>query len=171
MNIYFADENFYKLECQDGLLYITIKAIYHGSSSEGTDIKFILDTGAFMTVISRGTAMRRGFDKLPKTATTLFGFGGGIDVDYVRVPGLRILDKLILDVPVLIPHDMYRTHPFTGEKKQMPEVLGLNVLNYYNYYIDSENNKLYLNENQSPIFLRPELESGQIFALADNSNE
>lgn len=36
--------------------------------------------------------------------------------------------QLHTDVPVLIPHDMYRISPKTGKKKQMPEVLGLNVL-------------------------------------------
>jgi hypothetical protein len=165
MNVYFGDENYYDLERQDGLLYITVKAVHEGSSGEGTDIKFILDTGAYMTVISRGTAIRRGLDKLPKTATTLFGFGGGIDVDFVRLPGMKIFGRLRLDVPVLIPHDMYRVNPKTGEKKQMPEVLGLNVLEYYNYYIDTENSRLYLSENPCPKFYSSNLKSGQVFAI------
>jgi hypothetical protein len=164
MNVHFDDSNFYTLERQGGLLYVTIQAVYEGSIDTGTDIKFILDTGAFMTVISRGTAIRRGFDKLPKRKTTLFGFGGGIDVDFVRIPGLLLLGKLRTDVPVLIPHDIYRIHPKTGEKKQLPDVLGLNILEYYNYYIDTENDRLYLKDNPNQRFYRDELKSGQVFA-------
>ena len=86
-------------------------------------------------------------------------------VYFVRIPGLCILGKLHTDVPVLIPHDMYRVHPKTGEKKQMPEVLGLNILEYYNYYIDSENSRLYLKENPTPMFFNRDLESGQVYAI------
>ena len=82
MNIHFDDNNFYDLERKNGLLYLTVQAIHEGSASEGTDIKFILDTGAYMTVISRGTAIQCGFDRLPKTEVTLYGFGGGVGVKY-----------------------------------------------------------------------------------------
>ena len=70
-----------------------------------------------------------------------------------------------MDVPVLIPHNMYRTNPETGETKQMPEVLGLNILEYYNYYIDSENDKLYLRENPNPRFYTNSLASGKSFVI------
>ena len=123
-----------------------------------------------MTVISRGTAIRRGFDKLPKISTELFGFGGGISVDFVRIPGLMILGKLHTDVPVLIPHEMYRMNPNTGQKKQMPEVLGLNVLEHFNYYIDTANDRLYLKENPSPRFYSDKLRGGFIYASSDEDS-
>ena len=163
LNVYFGDENFYELEREDGLLYVTLKTIYEGSLAKGTGIRFILDTGAYMTVISRSTAIHRGFDKLPKKEAVLYGFGGGIDVDYVRIPGLMILGKFRSDVPVLIPHDTYRVHHKTGEKKLLQDVLGLNVLEYYNYYIDTANDRLFLNENPIPRFYHERLASGQAF--------
>jgi hypothetical protein len=158
LNVSFADNVFYKLERQEGLLYVTLPIFYEGSPPSGTEIKFILDTGSFLSVISRGTALRYGLDKLPKKPTTLFGFGGGIDVDFVRIPKLKVLREHH-GVPVLIPHEMYRTHPKTGEKRPMPEVVGLNVLEYYNYYIDTENDRLYLRENPIPRFYDPKLAS------------
>jgi len=170
VNVYFSDEKFYELRREDGLFYVTIPAIYEGSPNEGTGIKFILDTGACMTVISRGTAIRRGFDKLPKVPTELFGFGGGISVDFVRIPGLIILGKLHTDIPVLIPHEMYRSNPMTGQKKQMPEVLGLNVLEHFNYYIDTANDRLYLKENPSPRFYSDKLRGGFIYASSDEDS-
>jgi hypothetical protein len=165
MDVFFGNNNYYNLHRDNGLLYITLQAIYPGSPTTGVDIEFILDTGAYMTVISRGTAIRCGFDKLPKKSSLLFGFGDAIGVDIVRIPSLVILEKTRTDVPVLIPHNMYRTNPKTGEKRQMPEVLGLNVLEYYNYYIDTEHDKLYLNENPRPRFYSPSLASGQAFML------
>jgi hypothetical protein len=163
MDVFFGDNNFYNLERQDGLLYVTLQAIYSGSSTTGTDIRFVLDTGAYMTVISRGVAIRRGFDKLPKTTTTLHGFGGKVAVDFVRIPGLIILGKLRSDVPVLIPHEQYLIDTDTGEERQTQDVLGLNVLEYYKYYIDPEENRLYLKDNPNPVFYSDELKSGQVF--------
>jgi hypothetical protein len=171
MTVHFGNENFYKLERQDGLLYVTVNTVYSGSPADGSKLKLVLDTGAYMTVISRGTAIECGFDKLPKKTTTLSGFGGSIAVDFVRIPGLLLLGKLRMDVPVLIPHDMFRTDPKTGRKKQMQEVLGLNVLEYYNYFVDTENDKLYLQENQNPRFLNDELASGQAFWASEDKDE
>ena len=171
MDVYFGDNSYYDLTRDSGLLYVRLKAIYQGSPVDGEGIEFIFDTGAYLTVISRNTAIRCGFDKLPKKTTDLFGFGDAITVDFVRIPGLIILGKTLTDIPVLIPHDMYRTNPRTGEIKQMPEVLGLNVLEYYNYYIDTERDRLYLNENPNPRFYSELLESGHVYTLPDDKTE
>ncbi|MCL2663926.1 MAG: retroviral-like aspartic protease family protein [Oscillospiraceae bacterium] len=165
MDVFFGNNDFYELQRENGLLYVSLQLLYHGSPKEGEKIRFVLDTGAFLTVISRGTAIRYGFDKLPKEETVLFSFGGVIKVDFVRLPGLIVLGKIITDVPVLIPHTMYREDTETGERKQMPEVLGLNILEYYNYYIDTENELLYLKNNPNPKFYSKSLSSGQIFTL------
>ena len=167
MDIYFGDDCYYNLERIDGLFYLTLHIIYEGSPIDGDEIKFILDTGAYLSVISRSTAIRCGLDKLPKRTTNLFGFGGGISADFIRIPGFRIFEKTRTDVPVLIPHDMYRIHPETGEKKLMPDVLGLNVLEYYNYYIDTENDRIYFNENPNPRFYSKIFASGQSFLSPD----
>jgi hypothetical protein len=58
---------------------------------------------------------------------------------------------------------MYYVENNTGKKKQLQEVLGLNVLEYYNYFIDTENDRLYLQENPKPRFYSNELKSGQTF--------
>jgi len=171
MDVYFGDNNYHDLIRDSGLLFIPLKVIYSGSPEDGEAIDFILDTGAYLTVISRSTAIRCGFDKLPKKTTDLFGFGDAITVDFVRIPGLIILGKTRVDIPVLIPHSMYRTNPRTGEIKQMPEVLGLNVLEYYNYYIDTEKDRLYLNENPNPRFYSEFLESGQVFTLPNEETD
>ena len=163
MDVYFGDNDYYNLKRYDGLYYITLHVLYEGSPVDGNEIRFILDTGAYLSVISRNTAILCGLDKLPKKTTSLFGFGGGINADFVLVPGFKILDKVRTDVPVLIPHDMYRIHPITKEKKLFPEVLGLNLLEYYNYFVDTENDRLYLQDNPNPRFHHIKLASGKVF--------
>jgi len=64
MTVYFDDNSYIQIQRQDGHHYITIRAVYAGSDIDGTDIDFILDTGAFMTVISRDIAREFGYDKL-----------------------------------------------------------------------------------------------------------
>ena len=165
MQVYFEDNNFLTIERNDGLYYVTVNVIYEGSTKDGEEVKLILDTGAFMTVLSRGTAIKHGFDKLPKKAASITGFGGTIPADVIRIPGVKLLNRLYMNVPILVPHEMYRVDQKTGKKKQMQEVLGLNILEYYNYYVDVGNDRLYLKENPNPKFLNEVLKSGDVFTL------
>ena len=171
MDVYFGDDSYYDLERKNGLYHVSLSILFEGGPVDGREVDFILDTGAYLSVISRGTAVRYRLDKLPKKTTSLFGFGGGISADFVLIPGFRILGKTRTDVPVLIPHDMYRINPETGEKKLLPDVLGLNLLEYYNYYIDTENDRIYLNDNPNPRFYSKELASGQSFLSQDYTEE
>jgi clan AA aspartic protease (TIGR02281 family) len=155
MTVYFNDNNYIQIQRQDGHHYITVRAVYVGSKVDGTDIDFILDTGAFMTVISRDIAREFGYDKLPKVSAKIKGYSGEVPADFVRIPGLKVLEPLLIDVPVLIPH--------CSEHKQ--NVPGLNVLEYFNYYIDTENDKLYLSKNHSPRPYREILACGGVFAI------
>ena len=159
MTVYFYDNNYIQIQRQDGHHYITIRAIYTGSDIDGTDIDFILDTGAFMTVISRDIAKEFGYDRLPKVSAKIKGYSGEVPADFVRIPGLKVLDPLLTDVPVLIPH--------SNEHKQ--NVLGLNVLEYFNYYIDTENDKIYLGNNTNPRPYRDILACGGVFEIKNTS--
>jgi predicted aspartyl protease len=163
MEVFFGDKSFIDIERQDGLFYVTLNTVFEGSPADGVALHLVLDTGAYITVISRGTAERCGFDRLPKKATTFSGFCGSMNADFVRIPGLMILGRLITNVPVLIPHDMYHIDEKTGKMRQTQEVLGLNVLEYYKFYVDTENDRLYLQENQNSRFYDSELESGRVF--------
>ena len=155
MNVYFSDRDSLRLYRRDGHLNLQMRAIYAGGDIEGESFWFILDTGAFLTVISRIRAEQFGFDKLPKIASKIKGFTGETPADFVRIPSLKIIDKLITDVPVLIPH-----------KRDLEQnILGLNILEYFNYYIDTENDRMYLNLNPNPRHYDPILACGQVFTI------
>jgi len=155
MTVYFDDKNSLDIKRIGGHLYVNISAIYAGGDIDGTELSFILDTGAFITVISRDIASRLGYDKLPKMPGKIKGYSGEASADFVRIPSLKVLDPFLTDVPVLIPH--------SRDLKQ--NILGLNVLEYFNYYIDTTNDKLYLSENLTPRHYNPILACGGVFPI------
>jgi len=155
MTVYFGDDSFLKLRRERGHLFAQILTVYAGGSVEGEKINFILDTGAFMTVISRDTAEQFGYDTLPKILSRIKGYSGEAVADFTRIPSLRILDTLLTDVPVLIPHSM--------ELRQ--NIVGLNVLEYFNYYVDNENDRLYLSLNPDPRPYDKLFACGGVFAI------
>ena len=163
MTIQFNPDSYCDLERKGGHLHITLQTIHENSHTRGNDVRLIIDTGAHLTVLNRSTAIRRGFDKLPKRTTFIHGFSGKEPADLVYIQGLIILGKIITHVPVLIPHAMYSTDPTTGEKRQFQEVLGLNVLEYFNYFVCTEGDKLYMQWNPAPRPYDKALACGEIF--------
>ncbi len=133
------DSNFSELRRDEGHFYIQIPIIREGTKRDEY-IDFILDTGAYITVISRRTAIKYKYDILPKDRVNLHGFTGNELADLVEIPALKIMDKVMTNVKVLIPVDININQ----------EVLGLNVLEYFNYYIDTKNDKIYFKENDNP---------------------
>ena len=159
MNVYFKDGSFLDFRRREGHYYMYARAVHQRSGIDGEKIDFIFDTGAFLTIISRNTAVRCGFDKLPSTIISLSGFGGdGEPADFIRIPSLKILDVLVTDVPVAVPYDSESTR----------EVLGLNVLEYFHYYIDTENDRIYFCRNLNPKPYDDRLACGQVFTASSN---
>jgi len=158
MTVFFGDESFLKLERQDGHFYVRLRVIYTGGDIDGVEVPFILDTGAFLTVISRVTAVHFGFDKLPKAQSKIKGYSGEETADFIRIPSLKVLDSLITDIPVLIPHN----------RALKQNILGLNVLEYFNYHVDTENDKFYLSVNPNPRHYNDMLACGGIFEIKPN---
>ena len=79
-----------------------------------------------------------GFDKLKAITTNipLNGFAGSCEGDLKRLPCLILGGKQLIDVPVAIPYLDTRM-----------DILGLNVLEHFNYLIDGTNSKIYFSQN------------------------
>ncbi|GHU56727.1 hypothetical protein AGMMS49975_20610 [Clostridia bacterium] len=127
----------YNLDRRQGHLYIDIPVLYEGQEEENEDdkITFIMDTGAFLTVISRNTAIEFGFDKLPVICHwKLSGFGKNkLLSDIIRIPAIRLAGKVLIGAIVAVPFDI----------KNGNQVLGLNILNYFEYSVKASNNSAY----------------------------
>ncbi len=140
LNVYFDDDNYIELKRSNGHFYLSVPIVRVGSNLD-EHINFILDTGAYITVISRRTAKRCGYDKIkPSGIVQLSGFTGSEPADLIEIPAMKIGGKVLLGVKVLIPH----------RPEFHAEVLGQNVLEYFEYYLNTGNDRIYFKENLSP---------------------
>ena len=129
-----------KLLFEKAHYYIKIPIILDKSSRYNTVISFILDTGAFVTIINRRTAKSLKIDLLPVKVKDhpLGGFAGSTKVDLVEVPQLIIGDRTITNIIVAIP-----------QIETTQNLLGLNVLEYFKFYIDTDDNYIYFQDSDT----------------------
>jgi len=129
-----------RYRANEGHYYLHIPAFFTNNSYANLKINFIFDTGAYLTVISRHTAVRFGFDKLTpiKTDIDLSGFAGKCKGNLIELPGLVIGGKILGGTKVAIPQTM-----------EGMNIIGLNVLEYFNYFVDSTNSKIYFSRNEN----------------------
>ena len=140
---------------KDGHYHIFVPTFYELKNNANEKIDFVFDTGAFITVITRQTAIVFGFDKLPpRNVFSLTGYTGSCLADVKAIPGIIIGGRRLEDVKVAIPHENSKHN-----------LLGLNVLEYFNYFFDNENSKIYFSGNQK--YKAPnELMCGKVYMLS-----
>lgn len=126
---------------EDGHYHLRVPAFYEYDSHANYIVDFVFDTGAFLTVLTRSTATMLGFiDRFTvRPDIPLTGFSGGCRADLKEIPGLIIGGKRLTGVKVAVPHidtDM--------------DILGLNVLEYFKYFIDTEKDEICFSANPKP---------------------
>jgi clan AA aspartic protease (TIGR02281 family) len=158
--VYFDDNRFLPFKRKEGHFYVDISVVCEGGTGEES-VPFIVDTGAFITVVSRKTAIAYGYDLLDKIPSAITGFSGSAQADLVRIPALWVVGRLLTNVLALIPVD----------PSLSSEVLGLNVLEYFCYYIDTTNDRIYFKDNPNPRFYDSALKVGSIFNIEQNTKK
>ena len=135
--------------------HLDVPVIYNMEFRHNRIIRFLLDTGAYVTIINRETSLFLKLDTLPVLIEDfpLSGLSGSIDASLIEIPGVVIGDRTLKSVKVAIPHE---------DTKYC--ILGLNVLEHFNYLIYSEHSKIYFNDN--PNYKIPdELKSAEVLKL------
>ena len=117
---------------------LEVPIVLDKESRYNKSIFFILDTGAFVTIINNETANRYKIDLLPIKVKDhpLGGFAGSTKVNLVEVPQFIIGDRTIPDVVVAIP-----------QIETTQNILGLNVLEYFKFYIDTDKNYIFFQDS------------------------
>ena len=137
-----------------------VPLFYEKGSYSNETIDFIFDTGAYLTVLSQKTARLFGYDKITPISANipLNGFADShCEGDLIEIPGMLIGGKVLEDVKVAIPYVATED-----------DILGLNVLEHFNYYIDSANDKIYFSDN--PVYKAPkELRCGRISSVTPSN--
>jgi len=141
----FSPEKFDALESltieADGHYHLSVPTFYDFDGYANTPIDFVFDTGAFLTVITRGTAARLGYlDRFTiQKRIILSGFSGDCFADLKEIPGFMIGGRKIEGAKVAVPYI-----------ETDISILGLNVIEYFRFFIDTERDKIYFSENPLP---------------------
>lgn len=125
----------------DGHYHLSVPIFYDFDSFANNPIDFVFDTGAFLTVITRDAANRLGYlDRFTtQRGITLYGFSGDCLADLKEIPGFTIGGRRIEGAKVAVPYINTDI-----------SILGLNVIEYFKYYIDTEHDKIYFSQNPTP---------------------
>jgi hypothetical protein len=122
---------------------------------------FTFDPGAVITTMTLETAKKLKYNLLPvKRTTTLGGFVPGISVkvDYKVIPGILIAGFRLSKITIAIPNP---NDP--SANKIRSNLLGQNILEYFNYYLDTENDKIYFAKNPKPKPISEDTKCGVVF--------
>jgi predicted aspartyl protease len=128
-------------------------------------VEFILDSGAMITMIDLGTAEELKYTSLPvKRSTTLGGVvpGCSIAVDYKVIEGIKIAGLRLSKVTVAIP-DPNDDNSLKFERS----ILGQNILEYFNYFMDTGNDKIYFAKNPNPKPISEDAKCGVVFTVGE----
>ena len=131
-----------------------------------TPVEFIFDTGAMITMIDLGTAKKLNYISLPvKRTVTLGGIvpGYSIVVDYKVIAGIEIAGLRLSKVTVAIP-SLSDPNAENFERS----ILGQNVLEYFNYFMDTGNGLIYFKKNPNPKPISDDAKCGIVF-LSDEA--
>jgi len=122
----------------DAHYYIAVPSFCSTTHYSNDKIDFVFDTGAYLTVITKVTALVFGYNRITPIQKNipLNGFAGSATGDLKEIPGLVIGGRLLKGVKVAIPHIDTKDN-----------ILGLNVIEHFNYLIDSSKGKIYFAEN------------------------
>jgi len=114
---------------------------YEFGSFSNDKVDFIFDTGAYITIINRSEASLFGYDD----SYTIFknvplaGFAGGCLTDIKAIPGFVIGNRRLESVKVAVPHINTDVN-----------ILGLNVIELFKFYVDTEKDEIYFSQNSIP---------------------
>ena len=129
---------------------------YEFGSYSNDKVDFIFDTGAYITVINRAEAALFEYDDsfVVQTNVPLSGFAGGCLTDILEIPGFIIGNRRLEKVKVAVPHIDTDVN-----------ILGLNIIELFKFYIDTEKDEIYFSQNSQPNIPEP-LQCGKIHIIS-----
>ncbi|MCL2169351.1 MAG: retroviral-like aspartic protease family protein [Defluviitaleaceae bacterium] len=124
------------------------------------ELPLIVDTGAFITLINKDTAENHGY-KIDNNKTIIItGFSEkGMICDLRKIPALVFCGFVIQDVLIATPQ---------SHEVKVPEVLGMNILENFNFAFDMDEHLIYLNKRGEFVSDKPHYKSGEVVLLEED---
>jgi len=138
-----------------GQVTLRVQIVCEGST-DADKIKFIYDTGAYLTVLNKEMYEWFNLDKLPRKEATMGGYVSSTPGYIFQIPGLVIGQRLLSGV-----------WAFTPKSKDIRQnLLGDNVIEYFRPFQDNLDNCFYFVDNPKP---DPYVSKQSSFSLACDS--
>ena len=123
---------------EDAHYYIDLLVTYNPELNHSKKIRFMIDTGAYLTVINNFTAneLEHTLWKSIISSIPLAGFTGRTTATLKEIPKIIIGGRTLIGAKVAIPHD---------DTKQ--NILGMNILEHFAFFMDTNNMSMYFADN------------------------
>jgi predicted aspartyl protease len=122
-------------------------------------LNLVLDTGAFMTLISKKKADRYGYKIIEKEVCSISGFSEkGLVCDLRKVPSAVFCNYRIEDVMIATPHNDI----------PVVEVLGMNILENFNLGFDFADEKIFARKRGGFTSQKPKYQCGEVSIFREN---
>jgi len=121
----------------------------------------LIDTGAFITMLNKVTAEERGYPIVDVKGCAISGFSQqGLLCDVRKIPVVIFCGFTIKDVFIATPH---------YDNVTVSEVLGMNVLENFDFGLSQTNDEIYLNKRAFFVSEKPKYKSGEISLFTETS--
>jgi hypothetical protein len=120
-----------------------------------------IDTGAFITMLNKSSAEERGYPIVDEKGCAISGFSQqGLLCDVRKIPVVIFCGFTIKDVIIATPHH---------DNVAVSEVLGMNVLENFDFGLNQDKGEIYLNKRDSFASEKPKYKSGEVSLLIETS--
>jgi hypothetical protein len=121
----------------------------------------LVDTGAFITMLNKKNAEKRGYPIIDVKGCAISGFSQqGLLCDLRKIPIIIFCGFTIKDVIIATPHD---------DNVVVSEVLGMNVLENFDIGLEQSRGEIYLNKRAFFVGDKPKYKSGEVSLFTEAS--
>ena len=122
-------------------------------------LDLLIDTGAFITMLNKSTAEENNYPIIDVQGCRISGFSQKeLLCDLRKIPAVVFCGYTIKDVIIATPH---------YDDVNVSEVLGMNVLENFDFGFNLTKQEIYLNKRDSFISVKPKYKSGEVSLFRD----
>jgi predicted aspartyl protease len=126
-------------------------------------LNLLIDTGAFVTMLNKATAEENGYPVIKEKGCRISGFSQkDLLCDLRKIPTLIFCGYSINDVILATPH---------YENARVSEVLGMNVLENFDFEFNLTKREVYLNKRNFFISEKPRYKSGEVNLFVEDTQK